>query len=91
MKLRPFYSRYARNMRKAIAKAKLQKNKLEIRIRGNDRLLRIQSYALSGGLAVVPIGYRYYTKPKIVDALGLSQPSMPFDNGLFLPQQLRVF
>ena len=41
-----------------------------------------------GDVAIIPIGFRCYTKELISQRLGISQPSMPFDNGFFPPSSV---
>ncbi|WP_144727109.1 hypothetical protein [Cobetia crustatorum] len=42
----------------------------------------------SGRLAVVPIGFRCFTKISLREDFGIDQPSLPFDSGFFSPQSV---
>ena len=48
----------------------------------------IRRLAESGDIAIIPIGFRCYTKNKIQNCLGFSQPTLPFDNGFFSPDSV---
>jgi hypothetical protein len=39
----------------------------------------------SGQVAIIPVGFRCYTKGILYSKLGIVQPSLPFDNGFFPP------
>lgn len=39
----------------------------------------------SGEVAIIPVGFRCFTKEHLYPKLGISQPSLPFDSGFFSP------
>tara|TARA_B100000886_G_C20405598_1_gene484603 strand:+ start:861 stop:1331 length:471 start_codon:yes stop_codon:yes gene_type:complete len=41
-----------------------------------------------GEVAIVPIGFRCFTKRLVQNRLEISQPSLPFDNGFFPPHSV---
>lgn len=42
----------------------------------------------SGELAIIPTGFRCYTKQMLKGKLGITQPSLPFDSGFFTHQSI---
>ena len=42
----------------------------------------------SGDLAVIPIGFRCFTKIKLRELYGIDQATLPFDNGFFSPHSI---
>lgn len=64
--------------------AKLQ----EYRARVEEGNHKVQKMVQSGALAIVPVGFRCYTRKKIAQSLGLTQPSLPFDSGFFPPTSI---
>ena len=51
-------------------------------------LKKINESVTSGEIAIVPVGFRCFTKPKIRKLLGISQESLPFDYGFFSPSSV---
>jgi hypothetical protein len=42
----------------------------------------------TGELAIIPIGFRCFTKSKMREILNISQASLPFDSGFFSPKSI---
>ncbi len=51
-------------------------------------LYRLTKLMISGQVAIIPVGFRCYTKGKLYSKLGISQASLPFDNGFFTPHSV---
>lgn len=51
----------------------------------NEELLALLN---AGDVAVIPIGFRCFTKGMIEDKLGFTQASLPFDSGFFSPHSV---
>lgn len=49
---------------------------------------RIRRIIASGRVVIAPSGFRCFTKEHLYPALGISQPSLPFDSGFFPPQAI---
>lgn len=47
--------------------------------------LKLQKLVREGKVAIIPIGFRCFTKVEISNLLEISQPSLPFDSGFFPP------
>ncbi len=52
------------------------------------KMIHLQKLVKTGELAIVPIGFRCFTKATLEAALSFRQPSLPFDVGFFPPQSL---
>ncbi|MEO0803801.1 MAG: hypothetical protein AAFY57_16210, partial [Cyanobacteria bacterium J06642_2] len=48
-------------------------------------LYKLRRLIASGQVAIVPVGFRCWTKIRLYRKLGISQASLPFDNGFFPP------
>lgn len=51
-------------------------------------LKKVKELFESGELAMIPAGFRCFTKMEIFKKLGLKQASLPFDNGFFSPYSI---
>ncbi|AZN31604.1 tetratricopeptide repeat protein [Pseudoalteromonas sp. Xi13] len=54
----------------------------------SEKEVLIRSALFSGELALIPAGFRCYTKGILYKRLKFSQPSMPFDSGFFPPDSV---
>ncbi|MCE8421141.1 hypothetical protein LZ190_21160 [Rhodovulum sulfidophilum] len=54
----------------------------------NRNRREINRLVTSGELAIIPAGFRCFTKAKLKEMIGLSQPSLPFDSGFFPPESI---
>lgn len=48
-------------------------------------LYRLNKLMNSGQVAIIPVGFRCFTKGRLYSKLGIVQASLPFDNGFFTP------
>lgn len=53
-----------------------------------QKIANLKQQLNTGELAIVPIGFRCFTKATLEAALSFNQPSLPFDFGFFPPQSL---
>lgn len=68
------------NYTKALEYLKLYKNDID-EIEKNKLKLKYEFY--QGNIAIIPAGFRCYTKKIIKKKLGITQESLPFDSGFF--------
>lgn len=54
----------------------------------NLQNVKLISLIKSGNIAIIPIGFRCYTKGMIQNMLGFSQATLPFDSGFFSPHSV---
>lgn len=54
----------------------------------NEYDRKLQKLVESGLVAIIPIGFRCYTKNKVRQKLKISQKSLPFDSGFFPPSSI---
>lgn len=54
----------------------------------SESVFKLQSMIESGKVAIIPAGFRCYTKSLIANAFGVKQFSLPFDSGFFPPQAI---
>jgi hypothetical protein len=47
---------------------------------------KLQQLVRDGDVAIIPAGFRCFTKMRLAKTLGIRQPSLPFDNGFFPPR-----
>jgi hypothetical protein len=68
------------------------KNKIEEYSRYLFRLKpdqkKLYEFIRSGEVAIVPIGFRCYTKQKFIEKTGINQQTLVFDNGFFPPDSI---
>lgn len=64
-------------------KKKIQKYKQEINLIASEK--KLKDMVSSGELAIIPVGFRCYTKMGIKNKFKIIQPSLPFDSGFFPP------
>jgi hypothetical protein len=48
-------------------------------------LYKLNKLMSSGQVAIIPVGFRCFTKGRLYLKLGIAQASLPFDNGFFTP------
>lgn len=67
-------------------KKKIQKYKQEINLIASEK--KLKDMVNSGELAIIPVGFRCYTKMGIKNKFKITQPSLPFDSGFFPPSSI---
>ncbi|MFC5050246.1 hypothetical protein ACFPK9_06450 [Rubritalea spongiae] len=50
--------------------------------------IKLQQLVNSGEVAIIPVGFRCYTKQNILKKFGIKQASLPFDSGFFPPSSI---